>query len=117
MKEENDIHIKKGSLASKESIKNFKEKIQARIQEIKSQERIVRKQNQARSQENKESDKNIRTQESCLTRHFLPHQTRFCLQECHKKVQIWFFRQESCIEGMAKESCLTNKKIKNLERR
>jgi hypothetical protein len=43
MKEENDIHIKKGSFASQESIKNFKEKIQARIQEIKSQERIVRK--------------------------------------------------------------------------
>jgi hypothetical protein len=52
----------------------------------------------------KESDKNTRTQESCLARRFLPRQTRFCLQEYHQKVQIYFFRQESCIEGMAKES-------------
>ncbi len=51
MKEEHDIHIKKGSLASQESIKNFKKKIQARIQEIKSQTGIVRK---------KESDKKSR---------------------------------------------------------
>jgi hypothetical protein len=54
----------------------------------------VKKKNQTRIQE----------QESCLVRHFLPPQTRFCLQEYHQKVQICFSRQESCIEGMAKES-------------
>jgi hypothetical protein len=55
-------------------------------------------------QEKKESVKNARTQESCLAMNFLPCQTRFCLQEYHKKIKICFFRQESCIEGMAKES-------------
>jgi hypothetical protein len=84
--------------------KRFKQEIQ---------ENIFRQE----SQEKQESVKNIRTQESCLIRHFLPHSTRFCLQEYHQKVQICSFRQESCIEGMAKESWLIIKKIKNLERR
>jgi hypothetical protein len=79
---------KQVSLVSQESIKNFKKKIQARIQEIKSHARIARKKNQTRSQEKKESVKNTRTQESCLTRYFLPHQTRFCLHESCQKVQI-----------------------------
>jgi hypothetical protein len=83
-------------------------RIRQEDQEIKSQARIIRR---------KESVKNTRTQESCLARHFLPRQTRFCLQEYHKNVQIWLFRQESCVEGMAKESWLITKKIKNLERR
>ena len=47
---------------------------------------------------------------------FLPRQPRFCLQESYQKVKICFFRQESCTEGMAKESCLTTKKNKNLAR-
>ena len=68
------------------------------------------------SQEKQESVKKTRPQESCLARHFLLCQTRFCLQEYHKKVQICFFRQESCIEGMEEESRLITKKIKNLER-
>jgi len=65
----------------------------------------------------KEAGKNARTQESCLVRHFLSRQTRFCLEEYHKNVQICIFRQESCIEGMAKEYSLITKKIKSLERR
>ena len=64
------------------------------------QEHIFRQE----SQEKQESVKSIRTQESCLARHFLPRQSRFCLQEYHKNVKICFFRHESCIEGMAKES-------------
>ncbi len=48
--------------------------------------------------EKKESVKNTRTQESC------------------QKIKISFYRQESCIEGIAKESCLIIKKNKNLER-
>jgi hypothetical protein len=35
---------------------------------------------------------------------FLARQPRFCLQEYHKKVKICFFRQESCVEGIPKES-------------
>jgi len=88
-----------------EPCKNCKKK---RIsQENKSHARIATK---------KESVKNTRTQESCLAMNFLPCQTRFCLQEYHKKVKICFFRQESCIEEMAKESWLITKKSKNLER-
>ncbi len=52
----------------------------------------------------KESDKNSRTQESWLARHFLPRQPRLSLHEPCQKVKICFFRQESCIEGMTKES-------------
>jgi hypothetical protein len=70
---------KQVSLVSQESIKNLKKKIQARI---------ARKKNQTQSQEKKESVKSTRAQESCLVRHFLPHQTRFCLHESCQKVQI-----------------------------
>ena len=83
-------------------------RIRQELQENKKQGRIARKQ---------ESGKNLRIQESCLTSDFLPHQPRFCLQEYHKTFKILFFRQESCIERIAKESCLKIKKIKNLARR
>lgn len=63
-----------------------------------------KKNESGKNRKKKESGKNSRIQESCLARHFLPRQPRFCLQEYHKKVQICFFRQESCTEGMAKES-------------
>jgi hypothetical protein len=68
------------------------------------------------SQEKKESVKNTRTQESYLAMYFLPRQTRLYLHGSCQKDKICFFRQESCIEGMAKESCLIIKKNKNLER-
>jgi hypothetical protein len=38
------------------------------------------------------------------------------LHELCQKVKICFFRQESCIEGMTKESWLITQKNKNLER-
>jgi len=82
----------------------------------KNHARIARNKNHARIARKQESDKNTRTQESCLARHFLPHQPRFCLHESCQKDKICFFRQESCTEGMTKESCLMFKKNKNLDR-
>ena len=77
---------------------------------------MARNKNHARIARRQESDKNTRTQESCLARHFLPRQPRLYLHESCQKVKICFFRQESCTEGMAKESCLISKKNKNLDR-
>jgi len=65
----------KASLVSHESGRNFN-KIQTRIYEEKNHARITKKQNQP----------------------------RFGLHESCQKVRIFFFRQESCIEGMGKES-------------
>jgi hypothetical protein len=56
------------------------------------------------SQEKKESGKNSRIQESGLAELFLPRQPRFGLHGSCQKVKICFFRQESYIEGMEKES-------------
>jgi hypothetical protein len=67
-------------------------------------------------QKKEESDKNSRTQESWLARHFLPRQPRFYLHEPCQKVKICFFRRESCIVGMKKESWVITQKNKNLER-
>ena len=55
-----------------------------------------------------QEDKNTRTQESCLVKHFLSRQPRFCLQEPCQKVKNCFFREESCIEEMEKR-ILTDK--------
>jgi hypothetical protein len=63
-----------------------------------------------------DSGKNLRTQESWLTRQFLPCQLRFGLHGSCQKVKIRFFRQESFIEGIEKECYLKSKKNKNLER-
>jgi len=70
------------------------------------QEHIFRQESQEKqeSKEKQESVKKTRIQKSSLARHFLLCQTRFCLQEYPKKAQIYFFRQESCIEGMEEES-------------
>ena len=59
---------------------------------------------QERTARRKESGKNIRVQESCLERHFLPRQPRFGLHGSCQKVKICFSRQNSYVEGMAKES-------------
>ncbi len=80
------------------------------------QARNSRKKNQTRISRKKESGKNSRTQESWLAKNFLPRQPRFGLHGSCQKGKISFFRQESCTEGMEKESWLQTKKNKNLER-
>ncbi len=79
---------------SQESCKNSeKKRIMPEMHEQKDEERTTRR---------KESGKNIRIQESCLERHFLPRQPRFGLHgSCHK-VKICFSRRDSNVEGMAK---------------
>ena len=106
------------SRKKKKSGKNFKNKRSRQEVQVKkeSYKKNKKKESDKNFKKKKESGKNSRTQESCLVRHFLPRQPRFCLQEYHQKVKTCFFRQESCIEGMAKESWLITKKNKNLER-
>jgi hypothetical protein len=64
-KEYNRIDVKKVSHISRESVKNYKKKIQVRIQGIKSHPRIARKKNQSRIQEHKNL---VWRGISCLTR-------------------------------------------------
>ena len=78
-----------------------KKKSGKNLEKKESGKKFKKKRSRPESQEKKNQP---RIQESCLVRHFLPCQTRFCLQEYHKNIQICFFRQESCVEGMAKES-------------
>jgi len=107
-KGDNRIDLWRGFICITRISQEFKKtRIEQELQEEK---------NQARTQEKKESDKKSRIQEYCLARHFLLRQARFGLHESCQKHQICFFRQESCIEGMVKESCLISKKNKNLER-
>ncbi len=51
-----------------------------------------------------DSSKNLRRKESCKNYKKNQNQPRFSLHGSCQKVRIFFFRQESCTEGMGKES-------------
>ena len=87
------------------SIRNLKKKTQRRI--LKKQgimQELSEKKNQTRSEGEKDSDKKSRIQESCLTAYFLIRQARFGLSKSCRRTKSVFFRQETCVEGIKKES-------------
>jgi hypothetical protein len=103
---------KETSILPQGSNKNSKNKNSDKNTRNKNHARLRRKQNQVRNPEKQESDKKAKIQKSWLAIHFSPHQTRFGLHESCQKEKICFFRQDSYLEGMAKESWLILRKAR-----
>ena len=85
------------------SIRNFKKKAQRRIKKTRNHARVIRKKNQTRSEEEKDSDKKSRIQ-VLFDGIFLDSPGKIRSKQILQKDKIRFFRQETCIEGMEKES-------------